>query len=97
MEFRRVLFRSGFAKVLPNGDLEKTLNEYREAGATILGAKDVQTKIAAMRQVKSPFEVAMIEKAIAATMKGLKAAARTIAPGRSEERREGLGCVRTCS
>ena len=72
---------TGFAKVLPNGDLERTLNEYREAGATILGAKDVQTKIAAMRQVKSPFEVAMIEKAIAATMKGLQAAARTIAPG----------------
>ena len=72
---------TGLSKVLANSELEKTLNAYREAGVPIIGLKEVEAKIAALRQVKSPFEVAMIEKAIAATMKGIQAAAKTIAPG----------------
>jgi Xaa-Pro aminopeptidase len=72
---------TGFTKVLPNTDLQKTLASYGEAGARILGLKDVEAKIAAMRQVKSAFEIATMEKAIAATTKGIQAAARTIKPG----------------
>ena len=59
----------------------KTLNAYREASTPILGLKDVEAKIAALRQVKSAFEIAMIEKAISATMKGIRSAAKIIAPG----------------
>jgi Xaa-Pro aminopeptidase len=75
---------TGVATVLPNGDLNKLLNTYREAGTPLLELKDVSSKIASMRQIKSAFEIAMIEKAIAATMKGIRAAAAVIAPGAME-------------
>ena len=72
---------TGLAQVLPNSELEEILKNHRNAGSQIIELKDVQDKIAAMRQVKSGFELEMIEKAIGATMKGLRAAAKTIDSG----------------
>jgi len=46
--------------------------------------EDIGPTIAALRQVKSPTEIALLEKAIEITLKGHEAAARTISPGAME-------------
>jgi len=43
--------------------------------------QDVAPAIAELRQVKAPTEIALLEKAVAITLKGHEAAARAIAPG----------------
>jgi Xaa-Pro aminopeptidase len=72
---------TGIRKVLPRSELERVLNGFRSESKPILRLDDAKAKIAALRQVKSASEIALLEKAIDATMKGLDAASRTVAPG----------------
>ena len=71
---------TGFKKVLPISDFDSTLAKASEGNRTVLGLKEVADKIAAMRQVKSPTEIALLEKAIQITLKAQQAAAQAIAP-----------------
>jgi Xaa-Pro aminopeptidase len=71
---------TGFKKVLAISDFDSTLAKASEGNQTVLGLKDVADKIAAMRQVKSPTEIALLDKAIQITLKAQQAAAQTIAP-----------------
>jgi Xaa-Pro aminopeptidase len=70
---------TGFSKVLPLSDFDSSLSSAAQ-GRIVLGLQDVADKIAALRQVKSATEVALLEKAIQFTIKAHQAAARTIAP-----------------
>ena len=72
---------TGFSKVLPTSEFDSTLNQARQRAKTVYDLKDVDNDIAYLRQVKSPTEIALLEKAIQITVKGHQAAARTIAPG----------------
>jgi Xaa-Pro aminopeptidase len=72
---------TGFAHVLPTREFEGTLKRVSERGKSVYGLKEVEKEIAALRQVKSATEVALLEKAIDITMKGEQAAANTIGPG----------------
>ena len=72
---------TGFANVLATSEFEPTLRKVSEHAKTVLELKDVEKDIAYLRQVKSPGEVALLEKAIQITLKAERAAARTIAPG----------------
>jgi Xaa-Pro aminopeptidase len=72
--------QTGFKKVLPLSDFDSSLSKATEGNRTVLALKDVADKIAAMRQVKSATEIALLEKAIQITIKAQKAAAQTIAP-----------------
>src|SRR5215467_936440 len=72
---------TGFAKVLPAAEFDATLKHVSQHAKSVYGLKDVENDIAYLRQVKSPTEIALLEKAIDITMKGEQAAARTIAPG----------------
>jgi Xaa-Pro aminopeptidase len=72
---------TGFANVLAASDFDSTLKKISEHAKTVLELKDVEKDIAYLRQVKSPGEVALLEKAIQITLKAERAAARTIAPG----------------
>src|SRR5215510_14403308 len=60
---------TGFNQVLPMSEFDSTLAKASENSRTLLGLKDVADKIAAMRQVKSPTEIALLEKAIQITLK----------------------------
>jgi Xaa-Pro aminopeptidase len=71
---------TGFRKVLPLSEFDSSLAKASEGNRTVLGLKEVADKIAAMRQVKSATEVALLEKAIQITLKAQQAAAQTIAP-----------------
>jgi Xaa-Pro aminopeptidase len=75
---------TGFAKVLATSDFENTLKNISKRAKLVYGLKDVETDIAYLRQVKSPTELALLEKAIDITLKGEQAAAHTIAPGAME-------------
>jgi Xaa-Pro aminopeptidase len=72
---------TGFAKVLPASDFDSVLRRTSEHAKAVLGLKDVEADIAYLRQVKSPTEIALLEKAIRITLKAQEAAARTIAAG----------------
>jgi len=72
---------TGFAKVLPASEFDATLKRVSQHAKSVYGLKDVENDIAYLRQVKSPTEIALLEKAVDITMKGEQAAARTIAPG----------------
>lgn len=72
---------TGFSKVLPTSEFDSTLNQARQRAKTVYDLKDVENDIAYLRQVKSPTEIALLEKAIQITVKGHQAAARTISPG----------------
>src|SRR5262249_18644354 len=75
---------TGFKKVLAISDFDSTLAKASEGNRAVLGLKDVADKIAAMRQVKSPTEIALLDKAIQITLKAQQAAAQAIAPGMME-------------
>jgi Xaa-Pro aminopeptidase len=72
---------TGFAKVLATSEFDTTLKRVSEHAKSVYGLKDVESDIAYLRQVKSPTEIALLEKAIQITLKAEQAAARTIAPG----------------
>jgi Xaa-Pro aminopeptidase len=72
---------TGFATVLPASRLDAILGKASAHAKSIYGLKDVESDIAYLRQVKSPTEIALLEKAIQITLKAAGAAARTIAPG----------------
>lgn len=72
---------TGFAKVLSTSAFEATLKKVSEHAKSVYSLKDVQNDIAYLRQVKSPTEIALLEKAIDITDKAEQAAANTIAPG----------------
>ncbi len=72
---------TGFAKVLPVSEFEATLKKSAASAKAVFELKDVAGEIAALRQVKSATEIALLEKAIQITLKAQQAAARTIAPG----------------
>jgi Xaa-Pro aminopeptidase len=75
---------TGFAKVLPVAEFDSILKKSSERAKAVYGLQDVQKDIAYLRQVKSPTEVALLEKAIQITVKAEEAAARAIAPGAME-------------
>jgi Xaa-Pro aminopeptidase len=72
---------TGFNKVLPMAEFAAVLKKAEERAKAVYDLKDVENEIAYLRLVKSPTEVALLEKAIQITVKGHQAAARTIAPG----------------
>lgn len=72
---------TGFAKVLPTSDFDATLKRIASRAKAVYGLKDVERDISYLRQVKSQTEIALIEKAVQITLKGMQAAAKTIAPG----------------
>ena len=71
---------TGFANVLPIAEFDETLKKVSENANSVYGMKDVAGEIAYLRQVKSPTEIALLEKAIQITMKAQQAAASAIAP-----------------
>lgn len=75
---------TGFAAVLATSDFEPALKKVSEHARAVLELKDVEKDIAYLRQVKSPTEIALLEKAIQITLTAERAAARTIAPGMME-------------
>ncbi|HYR43088.1 MAG TPA: Xaa-Pro peptidase family protein [Terriglobia bacterium] len=75
---------TGFAKVLPTSEFDATLNKVSGQAKAVYGLKDVERDIAYLRQIKSPAEIALLEKAIQITLKAEQAAARTIGPGMME-------------
>ena len=77
---------TGFAHVPVRTKLDEMLQSLRNNGATVLAGKDreTRTRIASLRVVKSDSEVALIDKAVQITLKGLRAAAQVIAPGAME-------------
>jgi Xaa-Pro aminopeptidase len=72
---------TGVAKVLAISDFDKTLKKISEHAKSVYGLPDIENEVAYLRQVKSPTELALLEKAIDITSKAQQAAARTIAPG----------------
>ncbi|MBI2150169.1 MAG: aminopeptidase P family protein [Acidobacteria bacterium] len=75
---------TGFAAVLPISAFDTTLKKASERAQSVKELKDVTADLAALRQVKSSTEIALLERAIQITLKGHQAAARTIAPGLME-------------
>jgi Xaa-Pro aminopeptidase len=75
---------TGFSTVLPTSQFDAVLKKVSEHATAIYGLNDVEKDVAYLRQVKSPTEIALLEKAIQITVKAEQAAARTIAPGRIE-------------
>jgi len=67
--------------VLATSEFDASLKKAQERAKAVYELNDVERDIAFLRQVKSPTEVALLEKAIQMTLKGHQAAARTIAPG----------------
>jgi Xaa-Pro aminopeptidase len=72
---------TGFAKALPTSEFDAILKKLSRQAKAVYGLKDVESDIAYLRQIKSPAEIALLEKAIQITLKAEQAAARTIAPG----------------
>ena len=72
---------TGFSKVLSTSEFDATLKKVSERARAVYGLADVQDDIAYLRQVKSPTEIALLEKAIQITLKGQQAAAAKIGPG----------------
>jgi Xaa-Pro aminopeptidase len=72
---------TGFAKVLSTSEFEATLKKVSRHAKSVYDLKDVERDIAHLRQVKSPTEIAFLERAIDVTLKGEHAAALAIAPG----------------
>src|SRR5215468_9540058 len=54
---------TGFAKVLPLTDFDKTLKKVSEHAKSVYGLPDIENEIAYLRQIKSPTELALLEKA----------------------------------
>jgi Xaa-Pro aminopeptidase len=75
---------TGFAKVLSTTEFDAALKKATERARSLYSLKDVENDIAYLRQVKSPTELALLEKAIQITLKAQQAAAATIAPGVKE-------------
>src|SRR5262249_2996457 len=72
---------TGFSKVLPQADFDGILKRVSEHARSVYDLKDIENEVAYLRQVKSPTEIALIEKAVEITVKGQQAASRTISPG----------------
>jgi len=72
---------TGFAKVLATSQFDAVLKTASDRAKSVYGLADVEKDIAYLRQVKSPTEIALLEKAIQITMKAQQAAAKTLAPG----------------
>jgi len=72
---------TGFAKVLATSQFDAVLKTASDRAKSAYGLADVEKDIAYLRQVKSPTEIALLEKAIQITMKAQQAAAKTLAPG----------------
>jgi Xaa-Pro aminopeptidase len=72
---------TGFSKVLSTAEFDSTLKKISERAKAVYGPKEVQDDLAYLRQVKSPTEIALLEKAIRITLKGHEAAARVLGPG----------------
>ena len=72
---------TGFAKVLPEAEFDGILKKVSEHAKSVYKLKDIENDIAYLRQVKSPTELSLLEKAIDITDKAQEAAARTIGPG----------------
>ena len=75
---------TGFTKVFAISEFEPTLKSVSEHAKAVLESKDVEKDIAYLRQVKSPTEIALLEKAIQITLKAERAAARAIGPSTME-------------
>ena len=75
---------TGFAKVLPTSEFDAALKKVSGQAKAVYGLKDVESDIAYLRQIKSPAEIVLLEKAIQITLKAEQAAARTIGPGAME-------------
>src|SRR5262249_19235520 len=72
---------TGFSKVLSTTEFEATLKKVSERARAVEGLKEVQDDLAYLRQVKSPTEIGLLEKAIQITLKAQEAAVRATAPG----------------
>ena len=68
-------------KCYRTSEFDAILKKVSERAKSVYELKDVENDIAYLRQVKSPTEIALLEKAIQITIKAEEAAARTIAPG----------------
>ena len=75
---------TGFTKVLPLSEFDWSLAKASEGNQTILGLKEVADKIAAMRQVKSATEIALMQKAMDITLASYKAAFQTFKEGMTQ-------------
>src|SRR5205809_4982823 len=60
---------TGFAKVLGTSEFDAVLKKASQRAKSVFGLKDVEADIAYLRQVKSPTEIALLEKAIQITLK----------------------------
>src|SRR5262245_37479346 len=72
---------TGFSTVLSTAEFDATRKKASQRARAVYGLKEVQDDLAYLRQVKSPTEIALLEKAIQITLKAQEAAARTVAPG----------------
>jgi Xaa-Pro aminopeptidase len=72
---------TGFATVLPTSEFDSALKKISDHARAVYGLKEAEKDIAYLRQVKSPTEIALLEKAIEITLKAEQAAARAIGPG----------------
>ena len=75
---------TGFSRVLATSEFDAVLKRVSEHATAVYGLKEAEKDIAYLRQVKSPTEIGLLEKAIQITLKAEEAAARTIAPGKVE-------------
>ena len=71
---------TGFSKVLSTAEFDSALKRVSDKAKAVYGLKEVQDDLAHMRQVKSPTEIALLEKAINITLKGQEAAAKVVGP-----------------
>jgi len=75
---------TGFSKVLSTSEFDSILKRAATHARMVYELKDVEDDIAYLRQIKSPTEIALLEKAVRITLRGLQAAADTVAPGTME-------------
>ncbi len=84
--FQTVQMLNDFPEILKRVSANKTVHTLRENFDRVRGVvpgaavEDVTPAIAELRQVKSPTEIALLDKAVQITMKGLHTAARTVSP-----------------
>jgi len=71
---------TGFSKVLSTAEFDSALKRVSDKAKAVYGLKEVQDDLAHMRQVKSPTEIALLEKAINITLRGQEAAAKVVGP-----------------
>jgi Xaa-Pro aminopeptidase len=75
---------TGFANVLPLESFDSILAQVSQGGTPVMGLKEAARDIAYLRQIKSPGEIRLLDKAVQITLKAHAAAARTISPAAME-------------